>query len=154
RGWKLVAVNSAVPHRHYTGGYNQRRAECEAAARFLTETYHRPGNSQLRDFTFEEFLAVAAQMPDAPARRARHVITEDARTLRTVELLERGFSEPHDIIEFGQLLGQSHESMRDDFQITVPEVDLLVELAWKHPGVIGARMTGGGFGGCTVNVVE
>ena len=154
RGWKLVAVNSAVEHRHDTGGYNQRRAECEAAARFLAEAYHRPDNSQLRDFTLEEFSAVATQMPVAPARRARHVITEDARTLRTVELLERGFSEPNDIAEFGQLLAQSHVSMRDDFQITVPEIDLLVELAWNLPGVIGARMTGGGFGGCTVNVVE
>lgn len=154
RGLKLVAVNSAVEHRHDTGGYNQRRAECEAAAHFLTQAYQRPENSQLRDFTLDEFSAVAAQMPDAAARRARHVITEDIRTLRTVELLERGFSEPNDIAEFGQLLAQSHISMRDDFQITVPEVDLLVELAWKLPGVIGARMTGGGFGGCTVNVVE
>jgi galactokinase len=154
RGWKLVAVDSAVPHRHDASGYNQRRAECETAARLLSQLYGRPENLQLRDFTLAEFEAVASQLPETPARRARHVITEDARTLRTVELLEKGFSEQGAIAEFGQLLRRSHESLRDDFQVTVPQVDLLVELAWQLPGVIGARMTGGGFGGCTVNVVE
>ncbi len=154
RGLKLVAVDSAVPHRHDASGYNQRRSECEEAARFLAQAYQMSEGSQLRDFTFDQFAAVVAQMPDAPARRARHVITEDQRTLRAVELLEGGFAGPNDLAEFGQLLRQSHESLRDDFEVTVPPVNLLVELAWQLPGVIGARMTGGGFGGCTVNVVE
>lgn len=153
RGWKLVAVDSAVKHRHDTGGYNTRRQECEEAARLLSERYGKAPNSQLRDFTIEQLLENFAALPNKPARRARHVITEDVRTLRAVSLLERDFTEPGDIAEFGKLLRQSHESLRDDFEVTVPEVDRLVELAWAQPGVIGARMTGGGFGGCTVNVV-
>ncbi|HEX2912836.1 MAG TPA: galactokinase [Chloroflexia bacterium] len=154
RGLKLVAVNSAVPHRHDASGYNQRRAECEEAARFLANTYQMSEDSQLRDFNYDQLAAVFTQMPELPAKRARHVITEDQRTLKAVELMENGFANPGDLERFGELLRQSHESMRDDFQITVPEVDLLVELAWALPGVIGARMTGGGFGGCTVNVVR
>lgn len=154
RGFKLVAVNSAVPHRHDSSGYNQRRADCEEAARWLAQAYQMAAGAQLRDFTFEQLAAVAAKMPDAPARRARHVITEDARTLEAVAILERSFAEPDDLTTFGRLLRQSHESLRDDFEVTVPPVDRLVELAWATPGVIGARMTGGGFGGCTVNVIE
>ncbi len=154
RGLKLVAVDSAVPHRHDASGYNQRRTECEIAARTLAQLYRRPENSQLRDFTLAELEAVYTQLPPVPARRARHVITEDVRTSRAVELLQSGFAGPESLVEFGQLLRGSHESMRDDFEITVPPVNLLVELAWKLDGVIGARMTGGGFGGCTVNVVE
>ena len=154
RQLKLVAVNSAVPHRHDASGYNQRRAECEEAARFLAVTYGKDETAQLRDFTIEQLEAIFDKMPELPAKRARHVITEDARTLQAVKLLEGGFKEPGDLERFGALLKGSHESMRDDFQITVPQVDLLVELAWQLPGVVGARMTGGGFGGCTVNVVE
>ena len=154
RGLKLVAVNSAVPHRHDTGGYNQRRAECEEAARYLAQVYGKPENSQLRDFTLEQLLGVQGKLAPTPFKRARHVITEDARTLKTVEILERGFAHESDLSTFGRLLRESHESMRLDFEITVPEVDLLVELAWNQPGVVGARMTGGGFGRCTVKVVE
>lgn len=154
RGLKLVAVNSAVPHRHDVGGYNQRRAECEEAAKFLANVYGQPPESQLRDFSLEQLGAVEGKLATAPFRRARHVITEDARTLKAVELLEGGFAHESDLASFGRLLRESHESMRFDFEITVPQVDLLVELAWNLPGVIGARMTGGGFGGCTVNVVE
>ncbi len=154
RGLKLVAVNSAVPHRHDTGGYNQRRAECEEAAKFMAKVYGKPEDSQLRDFTLEQLLGVQGRLAPVPFKRARHVITEDARTLKAVEILGRGFSHESDLTTFGRLLRESHESMRFDFEITVPEIDLLVNLAWNQPGVIGARMTGGGFGGCTVNVVE
>jgi galactokinase len=154
RGWKLVAVDSAVKHRHDTGGYNTRRQECEEAARKLAEHFGAAQNAQLRDFTLEQLNAIFETLPDKPARRARHVITEDARTLRVVALLERGFSESGDVAEFGRLLRGSHNSLRDDFEVTVPETDRLVELAYSTPGVVGARMTGGGFGGCTVNVVE
>ena len=153
-GLKLVAVDSAVPHRHDASGYNQRRAECEEAARLLAQAYQRSTDSQLRDFTTEQLAAVAATMPPPVAKRARHVITEDERTLKAVELLEGGFAGPDDLAAFGQLLKESHESMRDDFEITVPQINRLVELAWQLPGVVGARMTGGGFGGCTVNVVH
>lgn len=154
RGLKLVAVNSAVPHRHDASGYNQRRAECEEAAKFLANVYNQPPEAQLRDFTLEQLLAVEGKLGAAPFRRARHVITEDMRTLKAVELLEGGFAHESDLASFGRLLRESHESMRFDFEITVPQVDLLVDLAWSLPGVVGARMTGGGFGGCTVNVVE
>jgi galactokinase len=154
RGLKLVAVNSAVPHRHDASGYNQRRAECEEAASFLAQVYGKPETSQLRDFSLAQLIEVEGKMAAVPFRRARHVITEDARTLKAVELLEGGFANPSDLANFGRLLRESHESMRFDFEITVPQINLLVDLAWTLPGVVGARMTGGGFGGCTVNVVE
>jgi galactokinase len=154
RGLKLVAINSAVPHRHDASGYNQRRTECEEAAKFLAKVYGKPETSQLRDFTLAQLIEVEDKMAAVPFRRARHVITEDARTLKAVELLEGGFANPSDLTSFGRLLRESHESMRFDFEITVPQINLLVDLAWNLPGVIGARMTGGGFGGCTVNVVE
>lgn len=153
-GLKLVAVDSAVPHSHTTSAYNERRAQCEEAARILAKRFNLPENSQLRDFTLAQLEEAAGELPPVLLKRARHVISENERVLKAVEYLEGGFSNPGDLAAFGQLLNQSHASLRDDYEVSVPQVDLLVDLAQQQPGVIGARMTGGGFGGCTVNVVE
>lgn len=129
----LVVIDSGVPHRHASGGYATRRAESEAAAAQL-------GVAKLRDV---DAAAVArASLPDLLGRRARHVVTENERVLAARLALLRG-----DLVTFGDLLTQSHISLRDDYQVSLPEIDLLVELAWQHPSVYGARLTGGGFGG-------
>jgi galactokinase len=134
---ELVVINSGVSHAIAGGGYNTRRAECEEAARLL-------GAPQLRDVTPSD-LARAAELPEPLNRRARHVVTEDDRVLRAVDALQDS-----DVTELGRLFNASHASMRDDFEVSVPEVDLLVELAQAEPCVYGARLTGGGFGGSVV----
>jgi galactokinase len=108
----------------------------------------------LRDFTLAQLEEVAGELSPVLFKRAKHVITENERVLQAVTLLESGFSKAGDLQAFGQLLNQSHASLRDDYEVSIPMIDLLVELAQQHPGVLGARLTGGGFGGCTVNVVE
>ena len=127
----LVVLDSGVRHAHAEGGYNERRAECEEAARRL-------GVAALRDATGADGL------PEPLRRRARHVIEENARVLAAVEALERA-----DGAALGRLLDESHASQRDLFEVSVPEVDRLVELA-REAGALGARLTGGGFGGAVV----
>jgi galactokinase len=137
----LLVINSGVAHDHVTGGYRTRRAECEAAARAL-------GVPELRDVGEGDLRAVAA-LPEPLARRARHVVTENARVLRAVAALRAS-----DFVALGQLFDASHASMRDDFEVSVPEIDRLVALARDTPGVYGARLTGGGFGGSIVAIVR
>jgi galactokinase len=120
------------------GDYNTRRAECEEAARRL-------GIPQLRDLSLDDLHRIDRQLPEPLNRRARHVVTEDARVHQAVQALEAS-----DLVLLGQLFAASHASMRDDFDVSVPEVDLLVDLAQADPAVYGARMTGGGFGGSVV----
>jgi galactokinase len=137
-GLAVLVIDTRAPHRHVTGEYAQRRATCEEAARLL-------GVPALRDAT----LSAVSSLPDEVVRRrARHVVTEDQRVLDTVELLRSGR-----IREIGPLMTASHASMRDDFEITVPEVDTAVEAALSA-GAYGARMTGGGFGGCVLALVD
>ena len=133
----LVVIHSGVSHEISGGDYNTRRAECEEAARQL-------GVPQLRDLTPADLPRVE-RLADPLGRRARHVITEDERVLEAVDALERA-----DLPRLGELFRLSHESMRDDFEVSVPDVDLLVELAQADDAVSGARMTGGGFGGSVV----
>jgi galactokinase len=133
----LVVIHSGVSHEISGGDYNARRAECEEAARQL-------GVSQLRDLTPAD-LARVDRLPDPLGRRARHVVTEDERVLEAVDALERA-----DLPRLGELFRASHESMRDDFEVSVPDVDTLVALAQADRDVFGARMTGGGFGGSVV----
>jgi len=152
-GLKLVAVNSAVPHSLKTSAYNERRSQCEEAARLLAVRFGLPEDSQLRDISLTQLEEAAPELPPLLFKRARHVIGENGRVLKAVNYLENGFGNAGDLAAFGQLLNESHASLRDDYAVSVPEVDLLVELAQQQPGVIGARMTGGGFGGCTVNIV-
>ena len=137
----LAVINSGVSHNHASGDYRTRRAECERAAAAL-------GVPQLRDVTLAD-LPRLALLPDPINRRARHVVTENARVLEAVAAMKRG-----DLRKLGALFYASHVSQRDDFEVSVPEVDLLVELAQAEPGVHGARLTGGGFGGSIVALVE
>lgn len=144
---RLVVVNSMVKHNLAASEYNQRRAECEEAVRRLAG--HLPGIQSLRDVELEEFDQWADALPEVIRRRANHVITENARTLAAVEALKLG-----NLSQFGKLMNASHESLREDYQVSCRELDLLVEIAGRCDGVYGARMTGGGFGGCTVNLVK
>ena len=144
---RVVIVNSMIKHDLAAGEYNQRRAECEEAVRRLSG--HLPGIRSLRDVELEEFDQWADALPEVIRRRANHVITENARTLAAVEALRLG-----NLSQFGKLMNASHESLREDYQVSCRELDLLVEIAGRCNGVYGARMTGGGFGGCTVNLVR
>lgn len=144
---KLVICNTMVKHSLAAGEYNARRAECEECVTELSRM--RPGISALRDVSETELPAGMAKLPERLGRRLRHVISENARVLRAGEALRSG-----DMERFGELMYESHASLRDDFQVSCRELDVMVELAKALPGTIGARMTGGGFGGCTINVVE
>ncbi len=143
---RVVACNSKIKHDLAAGEYNQRRAECEEGVRLLADRL--PSVTALRDVTFTEFEQHADLLPEVVRRRCRHVITENARTLEAAAALKR-----HDLRQAGSLMYASHASLRDDYEVSCRELDLLVEIAAQCAGVVGARMTGGGFGGCTVNLV-
>jgi len=134
---ELVVVDSGVKHAHTTGDYNMRRAECERACALL-------GVPQLRDVGLADLDRLAA-LPAPLDRRARHVVTENARVLAAVGALKAG-----DLHALGELFAASHASQRDDYAVSVPETDLLVALAAREPAIYGARLTGGGFGGAVV----
>lgn len=143
----LVICNSMVKHSLSDGGeYNTRRAEVEEGVRILRNYY--PEAHTLRDISEEQLRAVARQMPGNIFRRCLHVVTEDRRVLEAAEALRR-----QDFVDFGRLMLWAHASMRDNYEASCAETDLLVGLAMKQPGCYGARITGGGFGGCTVNLV-
>jgi galactokinase len=144
---RLTICNTMVKHELAGGEYNTRRAECEAGVRHLARKL--PGARALRDVTMVELEAHGHDLPDAVYRRCRHVIGETARAVRAAAALELG-----DLTAFGRLMAESHRSLRDDYEVSCEELDLMVELAGKVEGVYGARMTGGGFGGCTVNLVR
>ena len=134
---ELVVINSGVAHNHARGDYRTRRAECEQAARLL-------GATALRELGAEDLPRIM-DLPEPIGRRARHVVTEDDRVLVAVDALRAG-----DVETLGRLFYASHESMRDDYEVSIPEIDLLVELARATPDVFGARLTGGGFCGSVV----
>jgi len=142
----LVVCNTMVKHELASNEYNQRREQCEAGVRHLAKAL--PQATALRDITLEQLETYGKDLPDVIYRRCRHVITENARVLKAGEALKRG-----DLEEFGRLMYESHNSLRDDYEVSCPELDIMVELASNVDGVYGARMTGGGFGGCTVNLV-
>jgi galactokinase len=102
----------------------------------------------------QQLESLKSKLPDLLYRRARHVVGEDERTLEAVALMREGLGRADNLRRFGELLYASHASLRDDYEVSSRELDLLVELASKTPGVVGARMTGAGFGGCTVNIVQ
>jgi galactokinase len=139
-GLAVLVVDSGVQHRLADGGYAQRRAQCEAAAEVL-------GVRSLRDATLAGLEAARERLGDVLYRRARHVITENARVLSTVRLVGQG--EPR---ELGPLITASHVSLRDDFEVSVPELDAIVEAA-LGAGALGARLVGGGFGGSALTLV-
>ena len=146
-GIKVVISNTHSPHKLDSGAYNQRVAECKLAVEQLNRV--RP-IKYLAELTEAEFEKVQDAITDTVAhKRARHVVGEVQRTTDAVKALKAG-----DIKLFGQLMNASHVSLRDDYEVTGPELDTMVEEAWKIDGVIGSRMTGGGFGGCTVSLVK
>ncbi len=139
---RFIICNTKAKHDLAESEYNKRRAECEEAASFF-------GRRSLRDVTFDEFEARSREMPEIPRMRVRHVITENSRVQAAVTAFSSG-----DLPAFGKLMNESHESLRRDFEVSSGELDLMAELARQQPGVLGARMMGGGFGGCTINLME
>jgi galactokinase len=144
---RLVICNTMVRHNIAHGEYNQRRAQCEEGAHLLAQRL--PKVRALRDVTESDFAAVSQALPEVVRRRCRHVIGENERVIRAATALEHG-----DLVEFGRLMHESHDSLRQDFEVSCKELDLMVELSKNIRGVYGSRMTGGGFGGCTVNLVQ
>jgi galactokinase len=143
----LVICNSMVKHELAAGEYNLRRFDCETGVRLLKEQL--PGISALRDVEIEELERYGQTLPERVYRRCRHVTTENRRVLAAAKALQA-----KDVETFGQLMYRSHASLRHDYGVSCKELDLLVDLASRCSGVYGARMTGGGFGGCTVNLVR
>lgn len=143
---RLAICNTLVKHSLATSQYNARRVECETAVRHFART--RPKVQALRDVTEADLEMYGGDLPDVIFRRSRHVIKENARVLAAGTALEKG-----DLVGFGQLMNSSHSSLRDDYEVSCKELDLMVEIARAVPGVYGARMTGGGFGGSTVNLI-
>ena len=143
---RLIICNTMVKHALASSAYNERRAQCEAGVKHLQRAV--PHVKALRDVTREQLEQYGRDLPEVVYRRCRHVITENERVLAAANALER-----RDLKEFGRLMAESHRSLRDDYEVSSAELDLMVELAQPIEGVYGARMTGGGFGGCTVNLV-
>ena len=146
-GVRLVVCNTMVKHEHASGEYNQRRSECDQGVKILSRFY--PGIRALRDVSVEQLQSHLADLPAVTYRRCLHVVTENRRVLDGAGHLRRG-----DIVRFGQLMHESHVSLRDLYQVSCRELDLMVEIAEGLKGFCGGRMTGGGFGGCTVNLVN
>ena len=144
---KIVITNSKVKHSLVDGKYNERRTQCEEALKALQTKVDIKALGDLTNEQFEEIKDVIAD--ETKIRRARHAVYENQRTIEAVKSLKEG-----DIVHFGELMNQSHVSLRDDYEVSCDEIDILVDLAWKIPGVIGSRITGGGFGGCTVSIVK
>jgi len=144
---RIAICNTGVKHGIASGEYNNRRAECEQAVAYLISRL--PRIEALRDVTLSELQEFGQGMPQLAFRRARHVVTENERVLDAAETLRTGEME-----RFGQLMLASHESLREDYEVSCDELNIMVSLAGKIEGVLGARMTGGGFGGCTVNLVR
>lgn len=145
---RLVICNSMVKHDLAAAGeYNRRRADCETGVSILRKRL--PHVRALRDVTLTDLKAHQSELPEVVYRRCRHVISENQRVLDAAGALRSG-----DLGDFGRLMRESHQSMRDDYEISVSELDLLVEIASACDGVYGSRMTGGGFGGCTISLVD
>ena len=146
-GAKIVVTNSMVKHSLVTSAYNDRRNESAQALKDLQTVC---GIETLGDLTEDEFEKYKSSIKDEVNRaRAKHAVYENQRTIKAVAALK-----DNDIETFGKLMNASHISLRDDYETSCEEVDVLVEEAWKIDGVIGSRITGGGFGGCTVSIVK
>ncbi|SFG07006.1 galactokinase [Oribacterium sp. WCC10] len=144
---ELVVTNTNKKHKLVGSAYNDRRNECEKAREILAEV---AGIKTLGDLSNEDFEKYKDAIKDPVVqKRAKHAVYENNRAVTAVDALKKG-----DIEAFGKLMNASHVSLRDDFEVTCEELDVLAEEAWKVPGVLGSRMTGGGFGGCTVSIVK
>jgi galactokinase len=143
----IVIADTSVRRKLTTSGYNERRQACEEAVNILRQ--YLPGIQALRDVSVEDFNRLCNQLPTLVEKRARHVVEEMERTRRAIPLLEQG-----KIHEFGEIIKQCHASLRDLYEVSIPELNTMVEIAESLPGCYGARLTGAGFGGCTVNLVK
>jgi galactokinase len=146
-GTALVIANSGVHHNLASSEYNTRHNECIQAVEILKKTYATV--KALRDVSLSQLEAVRPELPGKVYKRARHVVNEYTRVMKAVEYLDK-----QDSAAFGRLMFETHASLRDDYEVSCPELDILVDIAARLPGCLGARMTGGGFGGCTVNLVK
>lgn len=146
-GVRLVICNSMVKRELAASAYNTRRAECEEGVRIIAERF--PGVRALRDVTMDELESCQVSLPGNVYKRCRHVVSEDARVILAADALEH-----NRLDDLRSLMAESHRSLRYDYEVSCAELDLLVELASEAEGVHGARMTGAGFGGCTINLVS
>ena len=144
---RLVICNTMVKHELAASEYNTRRAECEAAVRHFADRVF--GVRALRDVTIDDLASVGSDLSDALMKRCRHVISENARVAEMAQAFE-----VENLEALRPLMAESHRSLRDDYQVSCEELDVMVELASQVDGVYGSRMTGGGFGGCTINLVR
>jgi len=144
---RMVVCNTMVKHQHASGEYNQRRKECEEGVRILAGWY--PGIRALRDISLHQLVQHSQDLPETIYKRCRHVVEENERVRESARCLRAG-----DLSGFGKLMRESHRSLRDLYEVSCRELDIMVELAEGLPGYHGGRMTGGGFGGCTLNLVE
>lgn len=144
---KIVITNSKVKHALVDSAYNDRRSDSEKALAELKEVLPVKSLGELDEASFEE--KKYAIHSEVRRRRAKHAVYENQRTIRAVEALKK-----NDIVSFGKLMNESHISLRDDYEVSCKEIDVLAEAAWKVAGVLGSRITGGGFGGCTVSIVK
>ncbi len=145
--YRILICHSGVKHELVASEYNLRRASCNAGVAVLQRYF--PEVKALRDVTLEMLETYHLELDPTVFRRCFHIVTENRRVLEGIQTLRRG-----DLDRFGQLMNQSHDSQRDYYEVSCAEVDLLVDLARQVPGVLGARITGGGFGGCTVNLIH
>jgi len=146
-GIRLVICNTMVKHEHASGAYNRRREECDEGVKILTGWY--PGIRALRDISVEQLERHVAEMPPTIYRRCLHVVAENRRVQEGAQYLTDG-----EVGRFGELMRKSHRSLRDLFEVSCRELDVMAEIAESLEGYCGGRMTGGGFGGCTVNLVK
>jgi len=146
--YQVLICNSKIQRGLANSEYNRRREECKIATEFFKHKLNREIRA-LRDITIDEYKKYQAQLPEIIARRARHVISENYRVQTGVQALREG-----NFSAFGKLMVESHRSLKNDYEVSCPELDFLVNLALKQEGILGARMTGAGFGGCTVNLIE
>lgn len=146
--YQVLICNSKIQRGLANSEYNKRREECKIATEFFKHELNREIRA-LRDITIDEYKKYQAQLPEIIARRARHVISENYRVQAGVQALRMG-----NYSAFGQLMIESHQSLKDNYEVSCAELDLLVDLALKQEEVLGARMTGAGFGGCTVNLLR
>jgi galactokinase len=144
---RLVVCNTMVKHEHASGEYNRRREECEQGVKILSKWY--PDAHALRDISVEQLELHAKELPSVIYKRCSHVVRENQRVLDGAKCLAGG-----DLSGFGKLMRESHSSLRDLYEVSCRELDMMVEMAEGVPGYWGGRMTGGGFGGCTVNLVN
>ena len=144
---RLVICNTMVKHEHASGAYNRRREECDEGVKILTQWY--PDIRALRDVSVEQLEQHVGEIPEVIYRRCLHVVSENQRVLKGAKYMTDG-----DVDQFGRLMRESHRSLRDLFEVSCRELDVMAEIAESLPGYCGGRMTGGGFGGCTVNLVK